>query len=205
MSGFGLITSLPAEMCVLVHKGASPSLWRQNLTDDSPVVSARHEGTRPEAGSLLPAIEAYKEDDMSVEIQVFLAGQRMPTPEQWAETLRAHGFDVDLDTDFDVRDFSGFLPCKYKGHDAGFEYYFGPAGPEIESNETLRAATAGRDSVVSFVTHSDFREFATSVIASGVLCAISDGVLFDDQLVVASAAIAWARDGERSIQEELNK
>jgi hypothetical protein len=55
------------------------------------------------------------------------------------------------------------------------------------------------------VTHSDFREFATSVIASGVLCAISDGVLFDDQLVVASAAIAWARDGERSIQEELNK
>ena len=52
---------------------------------------------------------------MSVEIQVFLAGERMPTPEQWAETLRAHGFDVDLDTDFDVRDFSGFLPCKYKG------------------------------------------------------------------------------------------
>src|SRR5215475_264995 len=101
-------------------------------------------GTRghAEAGSPLPATEAYKEDDMSVEIQVFLTGERMPTPEQWAETLRSHGFDVDLDTDFDVRDFSGFLPCKYKGMDAGFEYYFGPAGPEIESNETLRAAIA---------------------------------------------------------------
>lgn len=142
---------------------------------------------------------------MSVVIQVFLAGERMPTPEQWAGTLRTHGFDVDLDTDFDVRDFSGFLPCKYKGHDAGFEYYFEPAGPVIESDERLQAAIADRDSVVSFVTHSDFRELMTSVIASGVLCAISDGILFDDQFVVANTAIAWARDSERSIQEELDK
>jgi hypothetical protein len=145
------------------------------------------------------------ENDMSVVIHVFLAGDRMPTPEQWAATLRTYGFDVDLDTDFDVREFSGFLPCKYKGHDAGFEYYFGPAGPEIESDETLQSALAGRDSVVSFVTHSDFRELATSVIASGVLCAISDGVLLDDQTIDASAAIAWARDNERSIQEQLDK
>ena len=64
---------------------------------------------------------------------------------------------------------------------------------------------SGRDSVVSFVTHSDFREFATSVIASGVLCAMSDGVLFDDQLTAASAAIPWAREIETSIQEQLNK
>jgi hypothetical protein len=142
---------------------------------------------------------------MSVVIQVFLAGERMPTPEQWARTLRTHGFDVDLDTDFDVRDFSGFLPCKYKGHDAGFEYYLEPAGPVIESDERLQAAIADRDSVVSFVTHSDFRELMTSVIASGVLCAISDGILFDDQFVVANTAIAWARDSERSIQEELDK
>jgi hypothetical protein len=142
---------------------------------------------------------------MSVVIQVFLAGERMPTPEQWAETLRTHGFDMDLDTDFDVRDFSGFLPCKYKGHDAGFEYYFEPAGPAIESDERLKAAIGDRDSVVSFVTHLDFRELMTSVIASAVLCAISDGVLFDDQFVVANAAIAWARDSERSIQEQLDK
>ena len=142
---------------------------------------------------------------MSVVIQVFLADDRMPTPEQWAENLRTHGFDVDLHTDFDVRDFSGFLPCKYKGHDAGFEYYFEPAGPVVESDERLQGAIAGRDSVVSFVTHSDFREAMTSVIASGVLCAISDGVLFDDQFTVASAAIAWARDGERFFLEELNK
>ena len=52
---------------------------------------------------------------MSVEIQVLLAGARMPTPAQWAETLRTHGFDVELDTDFDVRDFSGFLPVSTKG------------------------------------------------------------------------------------------
>ena len=58
---------------------------------------------------------------------------------------------------------------------------------------------------MSFVTHSDLQELMTSVIASGVLCAISDGVLFDDQFTIASAAIAWARDGEHSILSELDK
>jgi hypothetical protein len=37
------------------------------------------------------------------------------------------------------------------------------------------------------------------------LCAISDGVLFEDQFTIASAAIARARDGERSILSELDK
>jgi hypothetical protein len=30
---------------------------------------------------------------------------------------------MELDTDFDVKAFSGFLPCKYVGEDAGFEYF----------------------------------------------------------------------------------
>ena len=42
-------------------------------------------------------------------------------------------------------------------------------------------------------------------IASGVLCAISDGVLFDDQFTMASSAIARATDGERPILSELDK
>src|SRR5581483_1518988 len=147
---------------------------------------------------------------MSVVIQVFLAGERMPAPEAWTAALRAHGFDADLDTDFDVRDSTGFRPCKYEGHDAGFEYYFEPAGPVLEAiddsdelAESLREATVGRDSVVSFVTHADWREFATSAIASGVLCAITDGVLVDDRGISASGAIAWAKECERIVQAKL--
>lgn len=143
---------------------------------------------------------------MSVVIEVFLAGERMPTPEQWAAAIRAHGFEMDLDPDFDVRDFTGFLPCKYKGHDAGFEYYFDAVDWDAdpgESDEELRKAVAGRDSYVSLVTHSSWHEFATSVIASGVLCAISDGVLIDDRPISASAAIAWAKEGERTVEAEL--
>ena len=146
---------------------------------------------------------------MSVVLQVFLTAERMPTPQQWAAAVRAHGFDMDLDTDFHVHDSTGFRRCKYKGHDAGFEYYFDAvdwnADPD-ESDEGIREAIGGRDSFVSLVTHSSWHEFATSVIASGVLCAISDGVLIDvDEPISASAAIAWAKDGERAVEAELNK
>jgi hypothetical protein len=30
---------------------------------------------------------------------------------------------ADLDVDFDVEAFSGFLPCKYDGKPGGFEYF----------------------------------------------------------------------------------
>jgi hypothetical protein len=53
--------------------------------------------------------------DMSVVIQVFLAAERMPNPEQRAAAIRAHGFDMDLDPDFDVREFTGFLSLQVQG------------------------------------------------------------------------------------------
>jgi len=101
------------------------------------------------------------------------------------------------------------FPCKYKEHDAGFEYYFDAmdwdADPD-EPDEGLRQAIAGRDSFVSLVAHASWHEFATSVIASGVLCAISDGVLIDvEEAISASAAIAWAKEGETAVEAELDR
>lgn len=140
---------------------------------------------------------------MSLMMQVFLSRERMVTPVQWADAIRAQGFDMQLDTDFDIRTFTGFLPCRYKGKDAGFEYFFEPVSAS-ELDARTREVVGDRDTLVSFTTHSGFRDLMTSVIASGVLCSITGGVLLDseaDEFTMADAAVAWAKQGERSIGE----
>jgi hypothetical protein len=60
--------------------------------------------------------------------------------------------------------------------------------------------------IVSFVTHADMRGLMTSVLAAGVLCSLTDGVLWDteaDELTPAVRALAWARETEAAIAPEL--
>jgi hypothetical protein len=142
---------------------------------------------------------------MSVTMSVFLKQSRMPSPADWATAIRANGFDMELDSDFDVRTFSGFLPCKYKNEPGGFEYFWGAARDAALEGEEA-AQVGDRDAEVSFVTHSDFRELMTSVIASAVLCACADGVLWDTEageMIPAAKALEWARSSETAIQAQL--
>src|SRR5438105_2220218 len=104
---------------------------------------------------------------MSITQRVLLEPARMPSVADWAREIRARGFEMDLDADFDPRTFSGFLPCVHHGHTSGFEYFF---DPDAELDDDVRhAAGTQRTLAVSFVTHSDTRELVTSMIASGVL------------------------------------
>jgi hypothetical protein len=50
---------------------------------------------------------------------------------------------------------------------------------------------------LSFVTHSDLCELRTSVIASAILCVITDGVLWDNQsnaCLHADHVLTWAKE-----------
>ncbi len=142
---------------------------------------------------------------MSVTLAVFLDRSSMPSPADWAKAIRSNGFDLDMDSDFDPASFSGFLPCKYGGSDAGFELFTEDvSGSELD--EDVAAQIAHRDPRIDFVTHSDLRELATAMVASGVLCAISDGVLWETEageIVSASRALEWARAGEASVKDAL--
>ncbi len=142
---------------------------------------------------------------MSVTISVYLCDEKMITPARWAAAIRAGGFEMNLDADFDVRTLSGFLPCEYDGTVAGFEYFWKAVDvPSLDSEVAARIGT--RSIVVSFNTHSDMRGLMTSTIASAVLCANADGVLWDteaNELVSADDALDWAREMERSIKSEL--
>ncbi len=139
-------------------------------------------------------------------MSLFVNRSMIPSPVDWAKAIRSSGFDMEMDSDFDPETFTGFLPCKYVGDDAGFEYFREPANKN-ELPDHVSAAVAQRDTMINFVNHSDLKELATSTIASAVLCAISDGVLWDpeaDEVVPASRALEWARSEELSIKTALS-
>jgi hypothetical protein len=146
---------------------------------------------------------ARKGTSVSVDLIVYLPRASMPTPARWAEAIRDAGFPVELEADFDPDTAVGFRPCQYDGAPAGFEYYSSLLS-ERERQEL--GAPAGCDFSVNLVTHSDLREFATSLIAASVLCHLSGGVLVDPQVgdrQPASGVLAWAREQLASFENRL--
>ncbi len=139
------------------------------------------------------SLKAHAVELMSVDLNVFITRSQMPTPSQWAHAIRDAGFDVQLDTDFNVDTFMGFLPCKYKNIDAGFEYYSRTLADEERAE--IGVAKCCNYSV-TFVTGSDMHEFITSLVSAGVLCKISGGTFFDPQSGDAYSAdqiLDWVR------------
>ena len=114
---------------------------------------------------------------MSVDIIVFVESSKMVSPIKWQEAIKSNGFDMELDTDFDVASHTGFLPCKYKGQQAGFEYYYSDENSnddfedDEETDDTEEADFVGnRDVSITLSTSSRILELTTSVIAAGILC-----------------------------------
>ena len=122
---------------------------------------------------------------MSIVVNVRFPVVKLPAPLEWQEAIRANGFDVELDCDFDPVIFSGFLPARHKGRDAGFEYYYDAEGSE--------------EAFVSLVWAGRAREGASAVVAAACLCQLTGGELEDTEAgekVSASDAVAWARREE---------
>lgn len=142
---------------------------------------------------------------MSVTMAVFLKRSKMPNARTWADAVRAHGFELKMDTDVDVATASGYWPCRYAGLEAGFEFFAEPvAESELEAEVLQRIGD--RDLLVSLNTHSSMRDLMTSTIASAVLCAISDGMHWDteaNEFTPAAQALPWGREAEKAIRKEL--
>jgi len=131
---------------------------------------------------------------MSIDLIVYFRRSAMPTPAGWQQAIREAGFPVELDTDIDLDTFSGFLPCKLRGAETGFEYF---AGQMSASEVAELGAPPGSDFSVTLVTHSDLREFACSAVAAGVLGVASGGLLVDPQSGESFAgadALRWAAE-----------
>ncbi len=143
--------------------------------------------------------------NLSVEMVVFLRAERMLTAQQWQAAIRAHGFDLELDTGVDIGTLDGYLPCHYKGVECGFEYSKVRVADSAPQQDVLERV-GDRDEAVSFITRADFRDLMASVIASAALCAATGGVLFDtegDSFIESAGAVSWARSGEVDIAQDL--
>ena len=140
---------------------------------------------------------------MSVDLNVFLSRSKMPDPSQWAQAIINAGFEARLDTDFDVDNFSGFLPCEYKSVEAGFEYY---SDPVAIGEHTELGIDENYDFSVTFVTSSSIRELITSLICAGVLCQVSGGFYIDPQSGESYSSIEildWIRAEVKECEKDL--
>ncbi len=130
---------------------------------------------------------------MSYDLTVRLSRQNMPTPSAWRAAIIEAGFPVQLDSDFDVETFAGFLPAPAHGEQSGFEYY----ARHISVEEAQRAKLdAGIDFAITFSISSRPLELVSALAAASVLAAISGGTLKNPQegnSYSASEAVEWTR------------
>jgi hypothetical protein len=104
------------------------------------------------------------------------------------------GYEVEMETEFDVDTFQGYLPCNYKGQLGGFEY---DADPLTDNDREALALPDDYDFVVSILCGSSPREFIPALIATAVLCSQTGGLFFDPRSgnrVPAVSALEMLKD-----------
>jgi hypothetical protein len=137
---------------------------------------------------------------MSVENFIFLADERLPSIDTWQAALDREGTEIVLHKIDDLREHTGYIPATHRGHESGFEWFYGPIGENF--GDDLPDGVGDRTHVIDFVTHSDMRELVCGLIAGAVLAKISDGVVFDEEsgeVISGDAALQAARDEEKHL------
>jgi hypothetical protein len=131
---------------------------------------------------------------MSIVVEVRFPSGRLPTPQVWQDSIVSNNFAVEIDSDFDPVTFKGFLPARYQGQPAGFEYYYDPG--------------ADGKSCVSLVWAGRIREAVSGIIAAACLCHLTKGYLIDTEAgetIEAPSAIDWARHEESGFQQMITE
>ena len=115
---------------------------------------------------------------MSVDSFVFLQEDRLPTIAEWQGALDEEECGIALERIDDLRKHTGYLPASYRGHQSGFEWFFGPVAEVVGDKPE---AVGNRSHAIDFVTHSDMRELICGMIAGAVLAKLADGLVFDEE------------------------
>jgi hypothetical protein len=130
-----------------------------------------------------------------ISFNVFLDRERLPSASDWARVLREAGFETQLNTQFEPRSHSGYLPCP--DDRTGFEYYLEAfAAPTVEIGAEGLEVIGGRDAMASLRFSGRPPDRTAATAAAATLAAMTDGVLFDSEsghFIAAADAMAWAR------------
>ena len=131
---------------------------------------------------------------MSMELIVYLKHSAMPTLSNLQQAIHDAEFPLQLDPDIDLNSHSGFLPCKLRGAESGFEYFV----RRLSGSEAAEVGTPSDSNFsVTLVTHSNLQECACAVVAAGVIARVTGGLLVDPQSsesFAATDALGWAKE-----------
>ncbi|MEQ8209620.1 MAG: hypothetical protein RH917_07290 [Lacipirellulaceae bacterium] len=95
-----------------------------------------------------------------------LAKDRVPSQSDWQKSIDECGFDFKLDPDLKPFEDSGFLPCKLRDREAGFEIYYETSAEALaEFNSIAPSATCS----IEFTWGGEMIECASAMIASYAL------------------------------------
>ena len=122
---------------------------------------------------------------MSTDLNVFIEDSRMISPDIWQGQLDSAAFPLELDSDFNPRDFFGFLPCSMAGELVGFEYSFDPLEDTMfdpEEDQQRTDIIGSRSICVGFRIPAGDPEqnIIAAVMAASTLAKATDGVLWLD-------------------------
>lgn len=138
---------------------------------------------------------------MSVESFFFVRDAKLPTIPLWQAALDRAGVGIVLENVGDLRTHSGYLPATHRGHESGFEWFYGSLAENFGGD--LLDGLDGREHVINCVTHSDMRELVCGLVACSVLSQLADGVFLDEEsggLLKPAAALAQALSYESQIK-----
>ncbi len=109
---------------------------------------------------------------------VYMRRAALPSGRAWSLAVNDAGFALAMDHEFEPATFRGFLPCRYQGAPTGFEYH---AGEVTEDEREVFEVPEDLDFVITLATRGDNSELACATIALGVLCQLTNGMLYDPQ------------------------
>lgn len=130
---------------------------------------------------------------MAYSCWVLIDKTRLPSVAELAQAIDQSGFPLRIDTDWDWRTHSGWLPAVFSGRESGFEIYF-----ESLTAEAARAARAAGFPTVDSAVVIETRDWdslrsgaamAACLVAAGGSCISED----ENNYIGADAATAWAR------------
>jgi hypothetical protein len=119
---------------------------------------------------------------MSYDLIVSFRRSKLPTAAAWSAAAALHGFPLTVDPDADLASLAGWLPCRWREGDSGFEFFLGDSDRDgTDTAATLAGSGADADCVRA---------------AAATLAVLAKGVVEDPQepaTIPASKALAWAR------------
>jgi len=113
----------------------------------------------------------------SVSQFVFIERARLPSTERLQSSINDLGSEIQLASEVDLADHSGYWPATLSGASSGFEFFLGSAGDAFSG--PFPEGLDGRDLVAEFVTHADMGELVCACYAAAALVLAAAGLALD--------------------------